>query len=103
MNNQTIGIAGVFALTFFLLVVRHCIYLLGERKRRRCVASIPLRRVSKTSCIRSQSRMIRGSCGRPTLKVVRRTARTKLRTPLRSRPTKEDLSCDSSRGVDLSG
>lgn len=37
MNNQTIGIAGVFALTFFLLALRHCIHLLGQPNRRRHV------------------------------------------------------------------
>ena len=37
MNNQTIGIAGVFALTFFLLVLRHCIHSLGRPNKKRNV------------------------------------------------------------------
>ena len=35
MNNQAIGIAGVFALTFFLLAVRYCLLSLGRSNRNR--------------------------------------------------------------------
>jgi len=37
MNNQMIGITGVFALTFFLLLLRHCFLLLGRANRNRHV------------------------------------------------------------------
>jgi len=37
MNNQTIGIAGVFALTIFLFVLRHFVLSLGRPKQRRHV------------------------------------------------------------------
>lgn len=37
MNNQLIGIAGVFALTFFLFLLRHCFLSLGRPNRRRYV------------------------------------------------------------------
>jgi hypothetical protein len=35
MNNQIIGIAGVFAFTFFLLALRHCLVSLGRANRNR--------------------------------------------------------------------
>lgn len=37
MNKQMIGIASVFALTFFLLVLRHCFLALGRPNRSRYV------------------------------------------------------------------
>lgn len=37
MNNQAIGIAGVFALTGFLLAVRYCLISLGRANRNRHV------------------------------------------------------------------
>lgn len=37
MNNQMIGITGVFALTFLLLVLRHCFLSLGRTNRSRYV------------------------------------------------------------------
>jgi hypothetical protein len=37
MNNQMIGIAGVFAVTFFLLVLRHCFLSPGRARRSRHV------------------------------------------------------------------
>ncbi|MEK6406725.1 MAG: hypothetical protein AABN34_07165 [Acidobacteriota bacterium] len=37
MNNEMIGIAGVFALTFFLLVLRHCLASMGRARRSRHV------------------------------------------------------------------
>jgi hypothetical protein len=37
VSNQLIGIAGVFALTFFLLVLRHCFLLLGRANKSRYV------------------------------------------------------------------
>ena len=37
MNNQMIGIAGVFAVTLFLLVLRHCFLSLGRARRSRHV------------------------------------------------------------------
>ena len=33
MSNQMIGITGVFALTLFLLILRHCFLALGRVKR----------------------------------------------------------------------
>ena len=42
MNNQTIGIAGVFAFTFFLFVIRHFYLSLGRRKKRRYVTPTAL-------------------------------------------------------------
>jgi len=35
MNNQMIGIASVFVLTFLLFVLRHCFLSLGRRNKRR--------------------------------------------------------------------
>lgn len=37
MSNQMIGIAAVFALTFFLLAVRYCFLSLGRSKKNRHV------------------------------------------------------------------
>jgi len=37
MNNQMIGITGVFALTFFLLLLRHCFLSRGRANRSRYV------------------------------------------------------------------
>jgi len=37
MNNQTIGVAGVFGLAFFLLALRYCILSLGRPRKSRYV------------------------------------------------------------------
>ncbi len=47
MNNQTIGIAGVFALTFFLLLLRHCLLSLGRANRNRYVNRMTSRETSE--------------------------------------------------------
>jgi hypothetical protein len=57
MNNQLIGIAGVFALTFILLVLRHWFLSLGRPSRRRYVApmALPGRHESNTKTVEDDS------------------------------------------------
>lgn len=44
MENQMIGVASVFAMTFFLFVLRHCLLSLGRPKRSGYVNPTTLRR-----------------------------------------------------------
>jgi hypothetical protein len=49
MNNQVIGIAGMFALTFVLFVILHCFLSLGRPNRRRYVKPMTLHRDYESS------------------------------------------------------
>ena len=51
MNNQTIGIAGVFVFTFFLFVLRHFFLSIGRTNKSRHVTptAFPQRRQSNQS------------------------------------------------------
>jgi hypothetical protein len=61
MSNQMIGIAGVFALTLFLLLLRHCLLLLGRPNRSRHVNPTAPR--GNLELHAGRSRMIPGSHG----------------------------------------
>ena len=47
MNNQVIGIIGVFVLTLFLLVLRHILLIWGQPSKRRHLRQSPPERVAR--------------------------------------------------------